>query len=152
MFDSQEQWFDSIRERSAWCQFRGHPTRPRIGKEKAATFQTSIDLCSQIPGVDSVHELHAWRLNQSKAIASAHIVTNDSSLLNFMAQAERIGECLHAYGIHSVTLQPEFANEADDVQVKVVQSEASGLHARRGADSTCRIACGTGCEPLMCCN
>lgn len=69
-----------------------------------------------------------------------------------MAQAERIGECLHAYGIHSVTLQPELANGTGGVPVTVAQNETSGLHARRGADSTCRIACGTGCEPLMCCS
>lgn len=69
-----------------------------------------------------------------------------------MAQAERIGECLHAYGIHSVTLQPELANGMGDVSAAVAQNETSGLRARPGAGSTCRIACGTGCEPLMCCN
>jgi hypothetical protein len=31
-----------------------------------------------------------------------------------MAQAERIGECLHAYGIHSVTLQPELMDGMGD--------------------------------------
>ncbi|KAK5188889.1 hypothetical protein LTR47_010856 [Exophiala xenobiotica] len=88
-----------------------------------------------IPGVASVHELHAWRLNQSKAIASAHIVTNDSSLSHFMAQAERIGECLHAYGIHSVTLQPELVDGTGGDRVPVAQNETPGLRARRGADA-----------------
>ncbi|EEH08928.1 conserved hypothetical protein [Histoplasma capsulatum G186AR] len=64
----------------------------------------------QIPGVISVHELHAWRLNQNKAIATAHVVTSDTSLAGFMARAQCIGECLHAYGIHSITLQPELAS------------------------------------------
>lgn len=69
-----------------------------------------------------------------------------------MAQAERIGECLHAYGIHSVTLQPELVDGTGGDRVPVAQNETPGLRARRGADAVCRIACGTGCEPLMCCN
>ncbi|KAK2802240.1 hypothetical protein FQN50_007420 [Emmonsiellopsis sp. PD_5] len=115
-----------------------------------------------IPGILSIHELHAWRLNQNKAIASAHVVTCDSSLANFMARAQRIGECLHAYGIHSVTLQPELAsaasmssgtdylgNSEEDVGVG-----GNGLRLRRedeGGNSTCKIVCRSGCEALTCC-
>ncbi len=54
-----------------------------------------------------MHELHAWRLSQNKAIATAHIVTSKDSLASFMTQARLINECFHAYGIHSTTLQPE---------------------------------------------
>lgn len=109
-------------------------------------------LCSKISSVVSVHKLHTWRLNQSKVIASAHIVTNDFFLLNFMMQAEHIDKCLHVYSIHSVTLQPELVNSTDDIQVTVAQNKTSGLHAWPDADSTCHIACETDCEPLMCCN
>ncbi|KAL2375176.1 hypothetical protein RJZ57_000307 [Blastomyces gilchristii] len=116
-----------------------------------------------IPGVLSVHELHAWRLNQNKAIASAHVVTSDSSLAGFMARAQRIGECLHAYGIHSVTLQPELAHSgsssvAGDVHVLSSEGDAGtgtgtgGLRLRREArSSTCKIVCRSGCEALTCC-
>ncbi|KAK3045002.1 hypothetical protein LTS18_014809, partial [Coniosporium uncinatum] len=60
-----------------------------------------------LPNVAAVHELHVWRLNQTKTIASAHVSTRDDSLANFMVQAKQIGECLHAWGVHSYTLQPE---------------------------------------------
>ncbi|KAK3669712.1 hypothetical protein LTR78_010395 [Recurvomyces mirabilis] len=59
----------------------------------------------QTPGVQAVHELHIWRLNQQKSVASAHIVVDN--LPEFMTVANAINECLHSYGIHSVTLQPE---------------------------------------------
>ncbi|KAL1625078.1 hypothetical protein SLS56_007505 [Neofusicoccum ribis] len=62
-----------------------------------------------IPGVRSVHELHVWRLDQKKAIASAHVVVGEESLSTFMQKAQTVSECLHAYGIHSATLQPELA-------------------------------------------
>ncbi|KKZ59866.1 CDF family cation efflux system protein [[Emmonsia] crescens] len=115
-----------------------------------------------IPGVLSVHELHAWRLNQNKAIASAHVVTSDTSLAGFMARAQRIGECLHAYGIHSVTLQPELATSSssslgDTTGAETEQGLSSseettlGLRMRRGASSTCKIVCKSGCEALTCC-
>ncbi|KAI4115248.1 MAG: hypothetical protein LQ338_007884, partial [Usnochroma carphineum] len=61
----------------------------------------------KIKGVVSVHELHAWRLSQNKAIATAHVVVEGQGMDEFMGIAEVVGECLHAYGIHSVTLQPE---------------------------------------------
>ncbi|KAH6635268.1 cation efflux family protein [Chaetomium sp. MPI-SDFR-AT-0129] len=61
----------------------------------------------KIPGVDSVHELHVWRLDQRKAIASAHVIVSDLDATGFMAKARTIRECLHAYGIHSTTVQPE---------------------------------------------
>ncbi|KAK0722187.1 cation efflux family-domain-containing protein [Lasiosphaeria miniovina] len=62
----------------------------------------------KIPGIESVHELHVWRLDQKKAIASAHVVVSDQNISNFMEKAKTVSECLHAYGIHSATLQPEF--------------------------------------------
>lgn len=62
----------------------------------------------QIPNIHSIHELHIWRLDQKKAIASAHVVVSeDTSLAAFMQKAQTVAECLHAYGIHSATLQPE---------------------------------------------
>ena len=62
---------------------------------------------AQVPGVLAIHELHVWRLNQRKTLASAHIVVAKSALNDFMGLAQTVNECLHAYGIHSSTLQPE---------------------------------------------
>ncbi|KAJ6444640.1 acetamidase/formamidase [Purpureocillium lavendulum] len=40
-----------------------------------------------IPGVDSVHELHIWRLDQHKSVASAHVVVDDRTIKNFAGKA-----------------------------------------------------------------
>lgn len=63
-----------------------------------------------IPGILSVHDLHVWRLDQRKAFASAHVVVSPE-VENFVKTAKIITECFHAYGIQSVTLQPELQKE-----------------------------------------
>ncbi|KAK4134237.1 cation efflux protein [Trichocladium antarcticum] len=96
----------------------------------------------QIPGIESVHELHVWRLDQKKAIASAHIVVSDPSVASFMEKAKTIRECLHAYGIHSTTIQPELA--AARLGPETIGNEKL---------APCQIVCGKGmCDHLMCCN
>ncbi|KFY67411.1 hypothetical protein V496_01602 [Pseudogymnoascus sp. VKM F-4515 (FW-2607)] len=101
----------------------------------------------KVEGVVSIHELHAWRLSQNKALASAHVLTSDDSLTNFMNQARLINECLHAYGIHSTTLQPELATS---IGVDG-GSELHGLRQRPVKTASCQISCGSLCEDLTCC-
>lgn len=115
-----------------------------------------------IPGVKGVHELHVWRLDQKKAIASAHVVVSEESLATFMEKAQTFSECLHAYGIHSATLQPELqpsaglANEGEVGKGTAIapdaRSVAGSLRQRVQATAKCGLTCGTLCEPLMCCN
>ncbi|KAI6383166.1 hypothetical protein MCOR25_000351 [Pyricularia grisea] len=50
----------------------------------------------KIPGVDSVHHLHIWRLDQTKTVASVHIVVKDEAISDFMTKARTVTECLHA--------------------------------------------------------
>ncbi len=108
-----------------------------------------------IPGVLSVHELHVWRLDQRKAIASAHVVVSDPNMENFMRTAKVISECLHAYGIHSATLQPELPvargidDEVTEVGSEVTTSRTSLSLEKCGVP--CGSACGSVCEELKCC-
>lgn len=110
----------------------------------------------KVEGVVSVHELHAWRLSQTKALASAHVLTNSNSLADFMIQAKRINECLHEYGIHSITLQPELVTgaspmlAADSVRRRVV-GNLDGKNDDGGVNVGCRLNCGSLCEDLTCC-
>ncbi|KAI1005373.1 hypothetical protein K3495_g2846 [Podosphaera aphanis] len=60
-----------------------------------------------IPGVFKVVELHAWRLSQEVALASAHVLTTNESLEEFTWTAKMINECLQAYGISKSTLEPK---------------------------------------------
>lgn len=103
----------------------------------------------KIPGIQSVHELHIWRLNQQKTLASVHIVTSEKTLSSFAGIARIINECFHAYGIHSATLQPECA-----VPLLAQDNEDQSNLRRRVSNfsvSKCQNTCGSLCEPLMCC-
>ncbi|KAI1474018.1 putative cation diffusion facilitator family metal ion transporter [Daldinia eschscholtzii] len=128
-----------------------------------------------IPGIQSVHELHIWRLDQKKSIASAHIVVSNNDMSDFMNRARTVGECLHAYGIHSATLQPELAtpisplstNNSNISRNNINISAETPAAATAGTDSSsgasirrrrpdisapCQIVCGNICENLTCCN
>ncbi|GAP84782.1 putative cation diffusion facilitator family metal ion protein [Rosellinia necatrix] len=128
----------------------------------------------KIPGIESVHELHIWRLDQKKAIASAHVVVSNNDVTEFMDQAKTVKECLHAYGIHSATLQPELATPIhntpqlsgsrsdagsirsgntgrEDTGVSTTPMAAS-LRRRRAEGSGCQIVCGNICDSLTCCS
>jgi len=129
----------------------------------------------ELPGISSVHELHIWQLDQQKTIASAHVITESDSIKKFMEQAQQIGECLHAYGVHSFTLQPEIVGPMstsrlvpasgppglEPVEIPLDHEErrdgnqtrgmGGGLARRFGAG--CRIKCQEGgCEEPQCCD
>ncbi|KAH6607597.1 hypothetical protein Trco_003910 [Trichoderma cornu-damae] len=109
-----------------------------------------------IPGVESVHELHIWRLDQRKSIASAHVVVDGRTVKGFTDKARIITECLHAYGIHSATLQPEVRpalSEAEARSSSASPGSDAGAPAERprGDSSDCQILCGTRCGGMRCC-
>jgi zinc transporter 1 len=97
-----------------------------------------------------------WRLDQKKAIASAHVVVSDQTVSNFMEKAKTVSECLHAYGIHSATIQPELlAPSSRPASVVATTSAPPSLRRRlpeAAGGSACQMICGKGlCENLMCC-
>lgn len=117
-----------------------------------------------VSGVLAVHELHIWRLNQQKSIASAHIVVSKETMADFMTLANTINECFHAYGIHSATLQPEVmpaasadaAVDRDGAPSSAVASPAENQDPenlqRRPGDVGCQVKCPADvCEDLTCC-
>lgn len=85
---------------------------------------------------------HIWRLDQQKTIASAHLVVSDPDLTGFMARARVALRCLHDYGIHSVTLQPELvaplvphsptAAERPSTDPPICDLESQGLNPSQG--------------------
>ncbi|EKV15947.1 Di-, tri-valent inorganic cation transporter, putative [Penicillium digitatum PHI26] len=99
---------------------------------------TGVDMCDvqhdleMIKGVNSIHELHIWRLTQLKTLASVHVVVSEDSVGDFMKTARVIHECFHAYGIHSITLQPEL-EDVDEVPHEYPR---------------CQVICGTECASL----
>ncbi|KAK8079368.1 cation diffusion facilitator family metal ion transporter [Apiospora hydei] len=120
-----------------------------------------VDL-GDIPGIESVHELHIWRLDQTKAMASAHVVVSepDTTVADFVERARTVNECLHAYGIHSTTLQPEIVPAAASPStststtttlVSSPSSPAPTIKSGHGDKAACQIVCGKLCEDLKCC-
>lgn len=106
----------------------------------------------KVDGVLSVHELHAWRLSQHKALASAHVLTSSDSLTEFMQSAKMINECLHAYGIHSTTLQPELVTPETSTAMRAMRGVRSRVGSMVGKGGKgCTVRCGTVCEELTCC-
>lgn len=121
----------------------------------------------QIPDIESVHELHVWRLNEHKAIASAHVVVSDESVASFIETARHVNECLHAYGVHSATLQPERPVRSRRLDQKAGQpspplgdgGSVEGVeelgrvagHGPHDSRDECQLVCARVCEGLMCC-
>ncbi|KAF5656416.1 zinc cadmium resistance [Fusarium circinatum] len=117
-----------------------------------------------IPGIKSVHELHIWRLDQRKFVASAHIVVDSRTVQGFADKAKIILECLHAYGVHSATLQPEvlkaspviMSDSGPGFQDQTTSIDANHSVCRnqrsRGGEQECQVICGSSCDDgLRCC-
>ncbi|OGM40966.1 cation diffusion facilitator family metal ion transporter [Aspergillus bombycis] len=103
-----------------------------------------------VPGVLAIHELHIWRLNQNKTLASVHVVVSDPSVENFAKTTKTMNECFHAYGIHSATLQPEMCPLAEAIYTEHESAETVQELRKRSLEK-CQVLCGTLCEELTCC-
>ncbi|KAH2275764.1 hypothetical protein KXW96_003641 [Aspergillus fumigatus] len=100
-----------------------------------------------IPGVESVHELHIWRLNQEKALASVHLAVSDELIADFMETAKIINECFHAYGIHSTTLQPEHVRPIPSDTRSIQGQETAGFIVDGGVKKRHVIDPNSGASP-----
>ncbi|PTB80511.1 cation efflux protein [Trichoderma longibrachiatum ATCC 18648] len=104
-------------------------------------------------GPDSVHDLHIWQLDEHRTIASAHVLVDDIS--SFTEKAKTIRQCLHAYDIHSVTLQPEVRHQRAPSLPQLqsmapIADSGSSIHTPNGG-SHCQMPCGTSCAGMSCC-
>jgi zinc transporter 1 len=114
-----------------------------------------------IPGVVSCHHVHIWQLSDSQIVASMHIqvtfsLSETGGSERYMDLAKQARTCLHAYGIHSATIQPEFCldKDHDHGDDSGLALDGPGL-SRKGsklddADS-CLLECVDECEGSGCC-
>lgn len=69
-----------------------------------------------LPRVVEAHHLHVWQLSDTKLVASLHVKVDcevkGAGSASYMQLAREIRACLHGYGIHSSTIQPEFLQSA----------------------------------------
>ena len=60
----------------------------------------------QVEGVLGVQEFHVWQLAGNRIVLSAHITCK---MREYMGIAAVVKDLFHNEGIHSTTIQPEFA-------------------------------------------
>ena len=100
-----------------------------------------------LQGVISAHHLHVWQLSGTKYVASLHVRVDceleGKGSAGYMHLAQQIRKCLHGYGIHSSTIQPEFCSASDDL---------SGSTPVAESPKTCMLDCGDNCgDKNQCC-
>lgn len=131
-----------------------------------------------LPGILSCHHLHVWQLSDNKLVASLHVQVDydfkGQGSARYMELARAIRRCLHAYGIHSSTIQPEFClneghnhNAADhsdqsscdghpdsrnSTLSKKLSKQASKTGSLRSEPEACLLDCGDACgDNTQCC-
>lgn len=107
----------------------------------------------ELPGVVSCHHVHVWQLSEQKNIASLHIqvafpLDQDGGSARYMQLALAARKCLHAYGIHSSTIQPEFCLDDNHDH-----AEDAAMHLDGSAqdEDACLLDCGDDCGNEACC-
>ena len=92
-----------------------------------------------LPGVIGSHHLHVWQLSDTKIVASIHIQVDTEikgeGSERYMHLARQVRKCLHAYGIHSSTIQPEFAPESDVEDNQGGPSSSRASHHEQASSS-----------------
>lgn len=120
------------------------------GVPKGISLEEVKEDIASIQGVESVHELHIWQLSDVKMIASLHIqISFDPECEGggrYMQLASAVRTCLHAYGIHSSTIQPEYTKEEEAVASRTGSSRGSPEE-----EAACLLECGDGCVDGKCC-
>ena len=120
---------------------------------------------TSLDGIVSCHHLHVWQLSDTKLIASLHVQVDfdfkGEGSARYMELARQIRQCLHEYGIHSSTIQPEFCLDASHDHSAAVSDESShedaGAHSKnsstKGGADACLLECPDSCgNAKQCCN
>ena len=132
----------------------------------------------ELPGIISCHHLHVWQLSDTKLVASLHVQIEfdfkGEGSARYMQLARAVRHCLHEYGIHSSTIQPEFCLDSEHRHTprpgsinhdipgaqmngtgsasKVASKDASTAGSLRSAQDACLLECGDECgDERQCC-
>ena len=121
-----------------------------------------------LPGIVSCHHVHVWQLSDTKLVASLHVQVEydfkGEGSARYMQLARAVRHCLHEYGIHSSTIQPEFCldsehrhtsgtssdNEASSIDMngattKATSKPGSKAASMRSEPDVCLLDCGDEC-------
>lgn len=113
-----------------------------------------------IPGVISCHHVHIWQLSDTQLVASMHIQISfpirEAGGEKYMELARAARKCLHEFGIHSATIQPEFCTDKDHDH-NSIDGAGMGLDGIVGQprcrmDDDCLLECVDDCKGKGCCS
>jgi len=122
---------------------------------------------NDLPGIISCHHLHVWQLSDTKLVASLHIQIDydfkGEGSARYMELARAIRECFSAWGVSSVTVQPEMCLDPEHDHVaraiengqsdesaegsKPRSKAASNAASVHGEPDACMLDCQDGCGP-----
>ncbi|TQN67083.1 Zinc/cadmium resistance protein [Colletotrichum shisoi] len=111
-----------------------------------------------LPGVLSCHHVHIWQLSDTKIVASLHVHVNFPISAEggekYMELAKRARKCLHAYGIHAATIQPEFCGDDEHHHANEEEQIAQydGAASVGSPKQTCLLECVDNCAAGGCCS
>jgi zinc transporter 1 len=102
-----------------------------------------------LPGVISCHHVHVWQLSDTKVVASMHIQVafpiSEANGERYMELSKMARKCLHAYGIHSATIQPEFCLDRAHTHAEEADAATSVGGSTAAQPPTCALAEGGVC-------
>jgi solute carrier family 30 (zinc transporter), member 1 len=119
------------------------------------------DDIQNLDGVISCHHVHIWQLSDTKVVASLHIQIafpiTDEGGEKYMKLAKQVRKCLHAYGIHSATIQPEFCldqncNHQEEVVMSLDGTSPPSQNVSKAEPGDgCLLECVDDCVDQGCC-
>lgn len=115
----------------------------------------------RIPGVINCHHIHLWQLSETQPIASLHLqldfpIEQGGVAEKYMILVKTVRECLHGYGIHNATVQPEFCLNEEHDHAGQARSLTSSDHSQSPRDGSrfdedaCLIGCVDDCKERTC--
>ena len=94
----------------------------------------------ELPGIISCHHIHVWQLSNTKLVASLHVQVEydfkGEGSARYMQLARQIRKCLHGYGIHSSTIQPEFCLNTDHAHSHLSPKMGACSESENGDDAS----------------
>ena len=114
-----------------------------------------------LPGIVSCHHVHVWQLSDTKLVASLHVQVEfdfkGEGSARYMELAQNVRRCLHEYGIHSSTIQPEFCLDPEHDHRSNDGAADDGIQGSQGPSrnaskagsvrepDACLLECGDAC-------
>ncbi|XP_034460130.1 zinc transporter 1 [Hippoglossus hippoglossus] len=97
-----------------------------------------------VHGVQAVHDLHVWQLNESFTVASVHVRCHAGFPAHRCADLMlAVTKVLQSVGVSCCTVQPEFAS---------CSAGGEGSAPSLPPPPPCSLACGKACSKNMCCS